>query len=404
MTVAAEKWEEQRAADLRRLQSSEPELEAPEGTEPFDLSAASVAEMLGTEAPERAWLVLDRLPLGVVGLLAAAGSTGKSMAILQLAVSCCTGEPWFGMAQGRSGSALILSAEDDRDEIHRRVRIVASHYRMMAGERAESVDELIAERLFILDRVGEDNRLTRMEGRELVSTAMAERIIRTAEQMPGPVLIVLDPLSRFDGGDGNDNGDGTRLIEAAERIRKGTGCTVLMPHHVSKAGIRDPESGQEAVRGASGLVDGARWVGMLATLRRDDARKYGIEPRNAGRYVRFTTPKANYAAPSDEMLLERQAGGVLVATEMQKVSPARAGAKAEDRFDEIAPVLVDLVRQRKAAGTPLTQRQLREYAGKSGRFAVGEQTLRTIVRRAIDTGLITEVCEDGKRYAHLAAR
>lgn len=370
--------------------------------QPFDLSRASVGELLDTAPPPRTWLVHERLPLGVVGILAAAGGTGKSMATLQLAVSCCTGLPWLGLNTGQAGSVLMLSAEDDRSELHRRLRAVMSHYAELAGHASVEAEELVRERLHLLDVVGEDNRLTSMADGDIAATPMAERIIETAKQMAGPVLIVLDPLSRFDGGDGNDNGDGTRLIEVAERIRKGTGATVLLPHHMSKAGIRNPESGQEAVRGASGLVDGARWVGTLATLRRDDAKSYGVEPEEAGHYVRFDTPKANYAAPWQGLWLERQAGGVLAPTELQEVSPARARAKAEDRFEEIAPRIVDLVRQRKAEGVPLTQRQLREYAGKSGRFGVGEQTLRAIVRRALDAGLITETREEGKPYAHLA--
>ena len=67
----------------------------PSTPEPFDLSAAGVGLMLETDPPPRLWLVKDRLPLGVVGLLAAAGGTGKSMGVLQLAVSVATGLPWL---------------------------------------------------------------------------------------------------------------------------------------------------------------------------------------------------------------------------------------------------------------------------------------------------------------------
>ncbi|MEQ9010078.1 AAA family ATPase [Algiphilus sp.] len=370
-------------------------VETPKGPEPFDLSAASVVELLQTEAPTREWLVHERLPLGVVGLLAAAGATGKSMLTLQLAIACCTGMPWLGMAQGRSGSVLMLSTEDDRDEIHRRLRIAMSHYRMLAGDRADAIEELVGERLFILDRVGDDNRLTMQLDRELVATAMAERVIRTAEQMHGPVLIVLDPLSRFDGGDGNDNGDGTRLIEAAERIRKGTGCTVLLPHHVSKAGIRDPESGQEAVRGASGLVDGARWVGLLATLRREDANKYGVEPEEAGHYVRFTTPKANYSAPWPGMWLEKQAGGVLVPTELRErqTQGGKAGRSDTD-FAELAERIANLIRRK----GPMPKRRIEDdFGGTTNVLKAGQKAVRGAIVRALEEGVLVTTCPEGGR-------
>ena len=385
--LAAEKWEEQRAEDLRRIQSSELELDRAGSVEAFDLAAASVEEMLRTEPPERKWLVRERLPFGVVGLLAAAGSTGKSMALLQLAVSCCTGEPWLGQPLGRSGSVLLISAEEDREEIHRRLWMVTQHYQST---------KLIAERLFILERVGFDNRLTHIEDREVVMTDLVKRIIRTVEQMPDPVLIVLDPISRFDGGDGNDNGDATRLIEAAERIRKATGCTVIMAHHMSKAGIRDPESGQEAVRGASGLVDGARWVGVLRTMGQGEAKRYGAAPDDAKHHVRFTTPKSNYSEPWPGMWLERTAGGVLVPADLQESKRARREKRKQHRYDVVLPKLLALVQRKQEQGEPLTRSKLRSYAGTQNVLGVGDQTLRTILQRAIDEGRIIERKRGGK--------
>ena len=372
---------EERANALRNPEA-ERETQSELTPQPFDLSGASVADLLDTEAPDRTWLN-DRLPLGVVGLLAAAGGTGKSMATLQLAASVCTGLPWLGFHAGHPGSVLTFSAEDDRDEVHRRLRVVASHYRMLAGNRADEVDELLAERLFILDRVGDDNRLTARFERDLIATPMADRIIATAQELPGPVLIVLDPLSRFDGGDGNDNGDGTRLIEAAERIRKGTGATVLLPHHVSKAGIRDPESGQEAVRGASGLVDGARWVGLLATMRRDDAKRYGVDPDQAGHYVRFTTPKANYSAPWPGMWLERKAGGLLVPTELKECRASPKTRRSDEDFIDLADRIADLIRRK----GPMPKRTIEDqYGGTMNVLKAGQKAVRDAIARGLEEG------------------
>lgn len=98
---------------------------------PLDLSGADVGLMLENDPPLRRWLVTDRLPLGVVGVLAAAGGTGKSMAVLQLAISVATRLPWLEMDMGNPGAVLILSAEDDREEIHRRLHAIARHYRNM---------------------------------------------------------------------------------------------------------------------------------------------------------------------------------------------------------------------------------------------------------------------------------
>lgn len=372
-----------------------------EKPEAFDLSTATVGDLLKTDPPPRQWIVENVLPLGAVGILGAAGGVGKSIAVLQLAVATCASMRWLGMPVQCSGSVLIFSAEDDREEVHRRLSRVMNHYREIAGAKAHMLDELVSKRLFVLDRVGAENRLTCKVDRETQRTAMANRIIETVrDQLPGCVLIVLDPLSRFDGGEPNDNADATRLIETAEHIRKETGATVLLPHHVSKAGIRDAESGQEAIRGGSGLVDGARWVGMLATLRRDAAKDYGVVPDEAGRFVRFTTPKANYSAPWGGMWLERLPGGVLVPTELQAKQTDRRG-KGEERYGETLPVLLDLIRRKGIDGTPLTARAVRKYAGSEGIFRMGEQSLRAMLARAIEEGQIVETRAEQGSYATL---
>ena len=356
----------------------------------LDLSRAEVGSLIDSEPPARDWIVANIIALGIVGILAAAGGVGKSMAKLLLAVAACVGLPWFGMPVVRTGSVLVFSAEDDRDEIHRRLHSVLRFYRNANPERAAQIDELVRERLHIFDRVGADNRLTVKRDGLVGRTELVEQIIATAKALPGLVLIVLDPLSRFDGGDPNDNSDGTRLIECAEHIRKATGATVLLSHHVAKTSLGNPESGQEAVRGASGLVDGARWVGLLQSLRQSDAKKYGIEASEAGNFVRFTAPKANYARPWPGIWLTREAGGVLVPTELEEVKSDTSRQRGEDRYEETMPKLLELVRRKQIDGEPLTHNKLRTYAGAGGHFGVGDQTLRAIVQRAIEEHRIRE--------------
>lgn len=57
-------------------------------------------------------------------VFAAAGDSGKGMMTLDLAMKVASGEGMqnaFGGLVAHHGSAIILSAEDDRDELHRRV-------------------------------------------------------------------------------------------------------------------------------------------------------------------------------------------------------------------------------------------------------------------------------------------
>ena len=314
------------------------------------------------------------------------------MATLQLAVSVCTGLEWLEHAIETQGSVLILSAEDDREEVHRRLAAVISHYAEMVDPTAQAAFrpylDLIRERLFIFDRVGDDNRLTAKIDRETRRTALAQSIIGAANQISNCVLIVLDPLSRFDGGDPNDNSDGTRLIESAESIRRETGATVLLPPHVSKAGIRDSQSGQEAVRGASGLVDGARWVGLLSTMRADDAESYGIDPDDAGRYVRFRTPKNNYGPPWEGAWLERRAGGILSISDLKPEKEEKRARKSEVEYQELVRRISELIEKK----GPMAKRRIEdEYGGSTNILKAGQKKVRNTITRAIEEGLLVRM-------------
>jgi 5S rRNA maturation endonuclease (ribonuclease M5) len=74
--------------------------------------------------PEQKFLIGDTIPLGIPCVFAAAGDSGKGMMTLDLAMKVASGQPMqnsFGGLISHHGTAIILSAEDDRDELHRRV-------------------------------------------------------------------------------------------------------------------------------------------------------------------------------------------------------------------------------------------------------------------------------------------
>jgi len=362
---------------------------------PLPLSEGSVAHMVREPAPEIPWLIQDRLPLGIVGILAAAGASGKSFTVLQLAIALATRGLWLGLPTARKCSTVIFSAEDDHAEAHRRIQAILSRFEAAGPDVHEAAANDVAERVFVFDRVGSDNRITTPEttGR----APFVDQIIATVQQVKNLGLVVLDPLSRFDGGDPNDNAHGTRLIEVAETIRKETGATVLIPHHLNKSSAKDDTAGQEAVRGASALVDGARLVWLMQPLRSDQANTYGVHPEHASFYVKFSQVKANACPPWEGVWLKRQPGGVLEPTTL-KPRKDEAEQRGEDRYNSVLPRMKEVVRDHQHRGTPITRRGLREYAGTAGKFGVGDQSLRAIIQRALEEGELTEqTSEDGRR-------
>jgi hypothetical protein len=258
-------------------------------------------------------------PRGKVGILAAEGGAGKTQAVLGLGVSITTGRSWFGHfhpdPDARQGKVLLALAEEDAEEVHRRIYTLAEEMRLTPQER-----EAVARRVVILPLAGRPVGFVEYAtGRTLVVTpvlADLHRKLRDEAGEHGWSLVVLDPLSRWAGPDAEaDNAVATRCIQAIETITAAPGNPgVLVPHHSSKLARR---TGQADSRGVTALTDGARWA---ATLRCE------------GDDVFFRQVKSNYSVPMpDEIRLIRGTGGVLrAASENEEADRAARGASDAD--------------------------------------------------------------------------
>lgn len=356
--------------------------------------AMRFGRFLRSQPPERRWLLRDVKPHPIVGLLASPGGVGKSYLLYQMLVCVATGHPCLGIEMGEPGGVLYLAAEDDDAELHRRGLVLHDWYSHLTTWRALKAltgvdpDEAIAERVHVLSRVGVDNMLTvrSSESAEVRQTAMVERLIETARRIPDLRLIVLDPVSRFRGGRANEEEDATRFVETLEHVRSETGANVLASVHVRKASMRDDEAGQEQVRGSTGLVDAVRWVATLRKLRREQAKSYGLRDEEADRYLRLEIPKNNYAAPFPGLWLRREGGGVLVPTDLIELPESKAAEKAGGRYDHVVERLHTLLR----TNGPKTRRAIRPFCGQSGILGASDQTVRSIIERAVAAGDLSE--------------
>ena len=102
--------------------SSFPASEDNEPDEWNDLASMSV--------PPRKWLIKDWLLAepGTVHLFAGQGGTGKSLVSFMMAFSLATGEPWFEQEITHRAKSLIVTCEDSREEVARRVQRIAKLY------------------------------------------------------------------------------------------------------------------------------------------------------------------------------------------------------------------------------------------------------------------------------------
>lgn len=342
--------------------------------------ARAAIDLAGTPKARR-YLVHDLLPHPVCGLVIAPGGTGKSFLTLSLAVAVSTARTFLDAEVDEPGSVAIIAGEDDLDELHRRlVPIMQRETAFLEEGEAITVMRDAQSRLYIVSRVGEDNRLLARDPdtRALARTAFFVALSDWLVEIPDLRLIVLDPLSRFSGGEENSAEDATRVVEILESLRKATGATVLAVHHANKGAIRSGDATQAAARGSSALTDGVRWQAQLRGMTTDEAPHYGLSGDEARSYVRFDVTKSNYGPPRAGQWLERASGGVLV-----PVSLAVAGEAA---FVADAERIVEAVRIGEVNEKRYTQRAfIQAHAGKGGKLGVAEKRMRMLIADLLAT-------------------
>lgn len=279
----------------------------PEPTGPFFVAS----RLAGQPVPSRDWLVPDLIPARTVTLFGGDGGTGKSLLAMQLAVATATGGDWLGR-DVTPGRALVMSAEDDADELHRRLADIVR----AEGLGFEDLDRLTAGSL-----AGEDALLAMLDraGR-MVQTPLFDDLERRAEALCGG-LMVLDTLADLHSGDENNRAHARHFIGLLRGLAIRHGVTVVVLAHPSLSGMAS----------GSGLSGSTAWNGSVRSRLSLERIKDGDHETNPDARV-LRTVKANYGRTGGEITMRWQ-GGVFVADAPETGFDRRtASGKAERVF------------------------------------------------------------------------
>lgn len=263
------------------------------------------------------------LPVGKAGMLFAEGGTGKTFALIQLAVSIVTGRRWLDYFDvPYTGPVLLVLGEEDREEIHRRLFAVARAMRL-----TEQQERLAGEQIIALPLAG---KLVSIVGPDGASDSDFMGWLRDRLKGHDFRLVVIDPLSRFAGGDTEkDNSAATRFVQKVESLVTPE-TTVLVSHH-----SRKPPTGEAAAasahnaRGVTALGAGFRWTAELMQL---------------GTGARFAVTKSNYAPRGRVLDLRRDEDTGYLTYSPMPLTPSRV-EESEGRYTRDLDALVDLVRR-----------------------------------------------------------
>lgn len=249
------------------------------------------SDLQGRPIPEREWLVDDLIPDRTVSLVSGDGGTGKSLLALQLAVAAATGGWWIGR-RVRPGRAIYLSAEDDEDELHRRLADI------MRAERGQLAD---LEHLTLRSLAGEDALLAVDTHVALAASSLMDELEAAAEAEQDVRVIVLDTLADLYPANENDRAKVRQFIGLLRGLALRRRCSVVLLGHPSLSGLMSG-SGSSGSTAWNNSVRSRLYLERIADGDGQDRHEPDPDRR------RLTTKKANYGRVGDEIMLTWRQG------------------------------------------------------------------------------------------------
>lgn len=245
--------------------------------------------------PPRGWLLGTIFCRRFLSSLVADGGTGKTALRVAQLISLATGRRLTGEHIFQRSRVLIVSLEDDRDELRRRVYAVLRHHGLTPAD--------VRGWLFLAAPKG--LRLAEMRDGAPVAGEL-ETLLRSAIQHHKVDIVSIDPFIKSHGLVENDNGAIDFVCTLLAKIAIEFNCAVDLPHHTKKGtgGAGDADRG----RGASSMKDAARLVYTLTPMSPEEAQQFGLSERERRSLIRLDSGKVNIARPSADAAWFRLVG------------------------------------------------------------------------------------------------
>jgi hypothetical protein len=269
-----------------------------------------------TEKPKRQFLV-DRLILaGKHQLMVAEGGAGKTFLCLDLAIKIASHtegdeHEWCGGKILKGGTVVILTTEDDKDELHIRLHDID----------AEKRREKAGDKLIILPTINSGGSFAIVETDPKTGEAKPSRrwaeFFALLKRLPDLTLVIVDTLNSTLHGEENSATVINEFVRVASQVCGELGAALMLTHHIRKQGeepIRGVEDMKSSIRGSSALPAAFRSVIGIWHCADYDRRlpTMGLPPKR-GVLWKMAVVKANNPEMFDgEKTLLRTASGLLI--------------------------------------------------------------------------------------------
>lgn len=228
----------------------------------------------------RGWLLGNQFCRQFVSSIVAPGATGKSALRLLQYLALATGRPLTGQHIFCRARGLLLSFEDGKDELRRRIQAALMQHQISRNDLQG----------WFFCATPKALKLTEIHhGARHIGPL--EKTLRDAIDRLQLDFIALDPFIKTHGIEESDNGGMDFVCELLATLAIEHNIAVDAPHHTRKGQLAagDADSG----RGASSIRDAWRLVHTLTAMSEDEAKSFGIPDTERRAYVRLDPAKVN---------------------------------------------------------------------------------------------------------------
>jgi len=296
--------------------------------------------------PPRGWLLGSIFCRRCVSSVIADGGTGKTALRLAQLLSLATGRKLTGEHVFVRSRVLIVSLEDDADELRRRLRAACLRHGI---ERDDLKGWLF---LAAPGKAGGKIMTTDQHGRP-VAGELAAKLENTIKARRIDV-VSLDPFVKAHSVEENSNSLIDEVVQVLSDLAGQFDIAVDVPHHAAK-GPADPGNPNRG-RGASSMKDAGRLVYTLTTMSPEEAQALGLSEADRRSLIRMDSAKVNIAPPTVEANWFRIVGvdignGTDLYPNGDRVQTVEPWSPP-DTFEGMSTVLLNEILSEIDAGTP----------------------------------------------------
>lgn len=242
------------------------------------------------EIPPRGWLLGNAFCRGFISSVIAEGGVGKSALRLAQLLSLAIGRALTGEHVFMRCRVLIVSLEDNADELRRRVRAACLHHGVEQSE--------LTGWLYLASLRASDGKLMVLDehGRPALGT-LAAKLARAIENRKLDI-VSLDPFIKSHSLEENSNSAIDEVVQLLANLAEQFDVAIDVPHHAAK-GPADPGNANRG-RGASAMKDAGRLIYTLTPMSTEEAQALGLNEADRRRLIRLDSAKVNITPPMAE--------------------------------------------------------------------------------------------------------